>query len=65
MATKDFTGEGTHGADAFDFIAEKFNPNHRVIVGRPQFNHIAAHAETTALKGDVTAAVLNFHQFAQ
>ena len=53
------------GADAVDFVPEKFHAERALVVsGGEDFHHVAAHAEGAALKLDVASVVLNFDQLA-
>ena len=51
--------------DALDFVAEQGHAEGAVLVGRVDFEHIAARAERAGTQVHVVAGVLKLHQLAQ
>ncbi len=51
--------------DRFDLVAPQLDPQQRVLVGRPDFERVAAHAELAARGFVVVALVLDVDQLAQ
>ncbi len=58
-------GQRVEGDDLLDGVAEQRDPVGAVLVGRVDFEHIAAHPERPRREVDVIAGVLNLHQTAQ
>ena len=59
-------GQRVNLAQAVDLVAKKLDAEGHVLgVGRPDLNHIAAHAEAVALKRNVVALVLDLDELAQ
>ncbi len=65
VTTEHLTRERVHRSDLLDLITEERQTDRRVVVGRPQFDHVAAHAELAALEVEVAAAVLDLDDLAQ
>ncbi len=51
--------------ERIDLVAEKLDAIGVVVVGREDFNYVAAHAESAALEVHIIAFVENFHQLAE
>ena len=52
-------GERVDGRQPLDLVAEQLDPVADLLVGRPELDHVAPHAELAALEGHVVAVVLD------
>src|SRR6478735_5266474 len=59
---KELTGERIDFDDALDLIAKELDANCNLLVGRKDFDGIAANPERTAYNGHVVAVVLDIEQ---
>src|SRR5581483_12513457 len=51
--------------ECLHFITPKFNPVGHIVVGREDFNYVAAHAKGSATKISIGALVQDFYEFAR
>ena len=65
MPAEDLAGERVERGQLLDLVAEESDADGGIVVGRPQLDGIAAHAEAPAVEIEVAALVLDIEQPAQ